>query len=64
MGEEKMKKAYFSRRLYKSEMDILPVTETSYALELFNQAKRFAFQTLIREKRWDENYIKKVCISL
>jgi hypothetical protein len=47
-----MKKAYFSRRLYKSEMDILPVTETSYALELFNQAKRFAFQTLIREKRW------------
>jgi hypothetical protein len=47
-----MKKAYFSRRLYKSKMDILPVTETSYALELFNCAKRFAFQTLIREKRW------------
>jgi IS605 OrfB family transposase len=47
-----MKKAYFSRRLYKSEMDILSVTETSYALELFNCAKRFAFQTLVREKRW------------
>jgi hypothetical protein len=47
-----MKKAYFSRRWYKSKMDILPVTETSYALELFNQVKRFAFQTLIREKRW------------
>ncbi|BDG36167.1 hypothetical protein [Saccharococcus caldoxylosilyticus] len=47
-----MKKAYFSRRLYKSKIDILHVTETSYALELFNQAKRFAFQTLIREKRW------------
>jgi IS605 OrfB family transposase len=47
-----MKKAYFSRRLYKSKMDILPLTETSYALELFHRAKRFAFQTLIREKRW------------
>ncbi|EZP77066.1 hypothetical protein H839_10738 [Parageobacillus genomosp. 1] len=47
-----MKKAYFSRRLYKSEIDILHVTETSYALELFHRAKRFAFQTLIREKRW------------
>uniref|UniRef100_C5D2Z1 Uncharacterized protein n=1 Tax=Geobacillus sp. (strain WCH70) TaxID=471223 RepID=C5D2Z1_GEOSW len=48
-----MKKAYFSRRLYKSEIDILHVTETSYALELFHQAKRFAFQTLVREKRWE-----------
>jgi hypothetical protein len=47
-----MKKAYFSRRLYKSKMDILHVTETSYALELFHRAKRFAFQTLVREKRW------------
>lgn len=47
-----MKKAYFSKRLYKSEMDILDVTEISYALELFNRAKRFVFQTLIREKRW------------
>ncbi|MBB3868414.1 hypothetical protein [Parageobacillus toebii] len=28
------------------------MTETSYALELFHQAKRFAFQTLVREKRW------------
>uniref|UniRef100_UPI0035B51188 hypothetical protein n=1 Tax=Parageobacillus toebii TaxID=153151 RepID=UPI0035B51188 len=47
-----MKKAYFSRRLYKSKMDILPVTETSYVLELCNRAKHFAFQTLVREKRW------------
>jgi hypothetical protein len=47
-----MKKAYFSRRLYKSKMDILHVTETSYTLELFHRAKRFAFQTLVREKRW------------
>jgi hypothetical protein len=54
-----MKKAYFSRRLYKSEMDILHVTETSYALELFHRAKRFTFQTLIREKRWGRKFHKE-----
>jgi hypothetical protein len=54
-----MKKAYFSRRLYKSKMDILPVTETSYALELFHRAKRFAFQTLVREKRWGRKLHKE-----
>ncbi|WP_017434563.1 hypothetical protein [Saccharococcus caldoxylosilyticus] len=59
-----MKKAYFSRRLYKSEMDILHVTETSYALELFNQAKRFAFQTLVREKRWGRKWYPSLHIAV
>jgi IS605 OrfB family transposase len=47
-----MKNAYFSKRLYKEELDIPIVSQTSYILELFNRAKRFAFQTLVREKRW------------
>jgi hypothetical protein len=47
-----MKKAYFSRRLYKSKMDIFPAEETSYTLELSHRTKRFAFQTLVWEKRW------------
>jgi hypothetical protein len=59
-----MKKAYFSRRLYKSKMDILPVTETSYALELFHRAKRFAFQTLVREKRWKRKLYSSLHIAV
>jgi hypothetical protein len=43
MGGEKMKKAYFSRRLYKSKMDILPVTETSYAIRVIQLRKAFRF---------------------
>jgi hypothetical protein len=38
-----MKKAYFSRRLYKSKMDILPVTETSYAIRVIQLRKAFRF---------------------
>jgi hypothetical protein len=59
-----MKKAYFSRRLYKSEIDILHVTETSYALELFNQARRFTFQTLVREKRWGRKLYPSLHIAV
>jgi hypothetical protein len=47
-----MKKAYFSKKLYKEEMGIPIISEISYVIELFNHAKRFAFQTLVREKRW------------
>jgi hypothetical protein len=59
-----MKKAYFSRRLYKSKMDIPHVTETSYALELFHRAKRFAFQTLVREKRWKRKLYPSLHIAV
>ena len=47
-----MKIANFSKRLYKDEMGKMLVDEISYFKEVFNQAKRFVFQTLVREKRW------------
>src|SRR3954454_25245270 len=47
-----MKVANFSKRLYKGEMSNMLVDEISYFKEVFNQAKRFTFQTLVREKRW------------
>jgi hypothetical protein len=56
---KEMKKAYFSKRLYKEEMDIPIVSEISYVIELFNRAKRFAFQTLVREMRWGQKLYKE-----
>ncbi len=47
-----MKVANFSKRLYKDKMAKALVDEISCFTEVFNQAKRFAFQTLVREKRW------------
>ena len=47
-----MKVTNFSRRLYKDEMSKTLVDEISYFEEVFNHAKRFTFQTLVREKRW------------
>ena len=47
-----MKVTNFSRRLYKDEMSKTLVDEISYFEEVFNRAKRFTFQTLVREKRW------------
>jgi hypothetical protein len=41
-----MKKAYFSKRLYKADMGIPTVNELSYVIELFNRAKRFAFSNI------------------
>jgi pyrroloquinoline quinone (PQQ) biosynthesis protein C len=57
-----MKKAYFSKRLYKVELDIPIVSQTSYVLDLFNRAKRFVFQTLVREKRWGRKLYKSLHI--
>jgi hypothetical protein len=54
-----MKKAYFSKRLYKADMGIPTVNELSYVIELFNRAIRFAFQTLVREMRWKRKLYKE-----
>jgi hypothetical protein len=54
-----MKKAYFSKRLYKADMGIPTVNELSYVIELFNRAKRFAFQTLVQEMRWKRKLYKE-----
>jgi hypothetical protein len=57
--EKEMKKAYFSKRLYKADMGIPTVNELSYVIELFNRAKRFAFQTLVQEMRWKRKLYKE-----
>ncbi|WP_445505631.1 hypothetical protein [Niallia sp. 03091] len=41
-----MKKAYFSKRILKKELDPITLAETTTLNELFNRAKRFTFQTL------------------
>lgn len=48
-----MKKAYFSKRIYKTDLSHETVDTLTRTLETFNTAKRFAFQTIVREKRWD-----------
>ncbi|SFD38982.1 hypothetical protein SAMN04488168_13641 [Bacillus sp. 491mf] len=50
-----MKKTYFSQRVYKHTLPTALVNELSHVLHIFNQAKHFAFQTLVREKRWSRN---------
>ena len=46
-----MKKAYFSKRVYKNTLPKVFVEAISHALLLFNRAKHFAFQTQVLEKR-------------
>ncbi|MBC6975964.1 transposase, partial [Bacillus sp. Xin] len=48
-----MKKAYFSKRIYKIDLPREMVDALAETVETFNQAKRFAFQTIVREKRWN-----------
>ncbi|EEL51704.1 MULTISPECIES: IS200/IS605 family accessory protein TnpB-related protein [Bacillus cereus group] len=48
-----MKKAYFSKRIYKTDLSHETVDTLTRTLETFNTAKRFVFQTIVREKRWD-----------
>ncbi|MEN1935880.1 IS200/IS605 family accessory protein TnpB-related protein [Paenibacillus sp. 102] len=48
-----MKKAYFSKRIYKIDVPHEMVDTLSETIETINQAKRFAFQTIVREKRWN-----------
>ncbi|MCI0765027.1 IS200/IS605 family accessory protein TnpB-related protein [Bacillus sp. TL12] len=48
-----MKKAYFSKRIYKIDLPREMVDALAETIETFNQAKRFAFQTIVREKRWN-----------
>ncbi|MBY0595834.1 IS200/IS605 family accessory protein TnpB-related protein [Bacillus bingmayongensis] len=48
-----MKKAYFSKRIYKRDMPYEMVDILTKTIETFNQAKRFAFQTIVREKCWN-----------
>ena len=46
-----MKKAYFSKRVYKNTLPKVFVEAISHALLSFNRAKHFAFQTQVLEKR-------------
>src|SRR5437762_3146089 len=46
-----MKKAFFSKRVYKNSIHEHYVDAISHSLLLFNRAKHFAFQTQILEKR-------------
>ncbi|PEP50957.1 transposase, partial [Bacillus pseudomycoides] len=48
-----MKKAYFSKRIYKTDLPYEMVEALTQTIETCNQAKRFAFQTIVREKRWN-----------
>ncbi|MCX2825432.1 MULTISPECIES: hypothetical protein [Bacillus] len=48
-----MKKAYFSKRIYKVDLPHEMVDALAETIETFNQAKRFAFQMIVREKRWN-----------
>lgn len=47
-----MKKAHFSKRIYKTTLPREIVEGLTTTIETFNTAKRFAFQTIVREKRW------------
>ncbi|GAB6454555.1 IS200/IS605 family accessory protein TnpB-related protein [Bacillus luti] len=47
-----MKKAYFSKRIYKTDVAHELVDILTQTIETFNTAKRYAFQTIVREKRW------------
>jgi len=54
-----MKKAYFSKRIWKEDINVLTVAEMATLSKLFNCAKRFAFQTLVRQKRWERELYKE-----
>lgn len=46
-----MKKANFSKRIYKNQLDKQYVDAISHALLVFNRAKHFSFQTMVLENR-------------
>ncbi|PGD35826.1 hypothetical protein COM30_08155, partial [Bacillus pseudomycoides] len=48
-----MQKAYFSKRIYKIDLPHEMVDALAETIETCNQAKRFAFQMIVREKRWN-----------
>ncbi|PEF72490.1 transposase, partial [Bacillus pseudomycoides] len=48
-----MKQAYFSKRIYKIDLPHEMVDALAETIETCNQAKRFAFQMIVREKRWN-----------
>ena len=50
-----MKKAFFSKRVYKNTLNEKDVEAISHSLLLFNRAKHFAFQTQILEKRSEKS---------
>lgn len=50
-----MKKAYFSKRIQKKRLSLIDIQEIGKSIQLFNQSKRFAFQTIVREKRWNRS---------
>ncbi|WP_455919795.1 IS200/IS605 family accessory protein TnpB-related protein [Priestia megaterium] len=54
-----MKKAYFSNRIWKEDVNVLTVVEMATLSKVFNCAKRFAFQTLVRQKRWESELYKE-----
>lgn len=54
-----MKKTYFSKRIYKSELSCDCIAAITESIRLFNRAKHFAFQTLVREARLHKKLFSK-----
>ncbi|WP_338036466.1 hypothetical protein [Neobacillus notoginsengisoli] len=54
-----MQKTFFSRRIRKTEMEPSFLVQIEHNMHLFNQAKHFVFQTLVREKRLKKKLHKK-----
>ncbi|MDU9693376.1 IS200/IS605 family accessory protein TnpB-related protein [Priestia aryabhattai] len=54
-----MKKTYFSKRIWKKDVNALTVAEMEALSKLFNRAKCFVFQTLVRQKRWGRELHKE-----
>ncbi|OIJ21681.1 hypothetical protein BKP45_02875 [Anaerobacillus alkalidiazotrophicus] len=50
-----MKRAYFSKRIYKNTLPETMQNAISHALRLFNQAKHFSFQLQVKEKRSNQS---------
>jgi hypothetical protein len=55
-------KTYFSNRVYKNTLPKDHVNALDHALLVFNQAKQFAFNTSIKEKRSSQSKRTKSCI--
>ncbi|MFJ8530973.1 hypothetical protein [Bacillus sp. NPDC094106] len=45
-----MKKAYFPKRIYKTDVPHEMVDRLTQTIETCNTAKRYAFQMIVREK--------------
>ncbi|MED2737127.1 IS200/IS605 family accessory protein TnpB-related protein [Bacillus toyonensis] len=54
-----MKKTYFSKRIQKATLSAELISAAKDSIVQFNTAKRFAFQTMVREARQNEKFFSK-----